>query len=66
MAYNQKEWLAKMDNAKSTEEITALIMELPDRGPAIPEDGPKFSTMEQETTSRPSTSTTRTAKTQAG
>ncbi|SFH58313.1 hypothetical protein SAMN05216299_12616 [Nitrosospira sp. Nsp14] len=66
MAYNQKEWLAKMDKATTGEEIGALIMELPIRGPAIPEDGPEFSTMEQQTTSRPSTSTTRTAKTQAG
>ena len=35
-----------MDKAQTTEEITALIMELPDRGPAITKDDPEFSTME--------------------
>jgi hypothetical protein len=30
MAYNKEEWMAKMDKAQTTEEITALIMELPD------------------------------------
>jgi hypothetical protein len=64
MAYNKKEWMAKP--ARTTEEIRARIMELPIRGPAITKDDPEFSTMEQQTTSRPSTSTTRTAKTKAG
>lgn len=66
MAYNQKEWLAKMDKATTGEEIGALIMELPARGPAITKDDPEFSTMEQQTTSRPLTSTTRSVKTKAG
>ena len=30
-----------MDKAQTTEEITALIMELPDRGPAITKDDPR-------------------------
>ena len=46
MAYSQKEWLAKP--ARTTEEIRAPIMELPDRGPAITKDDPEFSTMEQQ------------------
>jgi hypothetical protein len=33
-----------MDKAQTTEEITARIMELPDRGPAITKDDPEFST----------------------
>jgi len=55
-----------MDKAQTTEEITALIMELPDRGPAITKDDPEFSTTEQQTTSPPLTSTRRTAETMAG
>jgi hypothetical protein len=38
MAFNQKEWMAKMGKAQTTEEITALIMELPD-GPRESEEG---------------------------
>jgi hypothetical protein len=33
MAYNKKEWLAKMDKATTGEQIRALIMELPDGPP---------------------------------
>ncbi len=64
MAYNKKEWMAKP--ARTTEEITERIMELPIRGPAIMPDDSEFSIMEQQTTSRRSTSTTKTAKTKAG
>ena len=54
MAYNQKEWLEKMAKARGREEIHALIMELPDRGPVIPEDGHEFYTMERRRTSNSS------------
>ena len=54
MAYNQKEWLAKMDKAITGEEIRALIQELPDRAPAFPEDGHEFYTMERRQTSNSS------------
>ena len=64
MAYNKKEWMAKP--ARTTEEIRALIQELPDRGPAITKDDPEFSTMEQQTASRNSVSTIQTAKTTTG
>ena len=64
MAYNKKEWMAKP--ARTTEEIRERIMELPIRGPAITKDDPEFSTMGHRTTSQPSTSTVKTAKTKAG
>jgi hypothetical protein len=66
MAYNQKEWLARVDKATTDEEIHALVMELRDRGPTIPEDGPEFSITERRRKSKPSTSTTPEEKTLAG
>jgi hypothetical protein len=55
-----------MDKAQATEEITALIMELPDRGPAITRDDPEFYTMERRRTSNSSISTIPDEKTLAG
>jgi hypothetical protein len=66
MAYNQKERLAKMGKAKSTEEIRALIMELPDRGPAITEEEREFFTMERWRTSNSSIRTIPDGKTLTG
>jgi hypothetical protein len=33
MAFDNEDWMRRMGEAKSTEEITALIMELPDGPP---------------------------------
>lgn len=66
MAYNKEEWMAKMDKAQTTEEITALIMELPDRGPLMTPDDPDYFFMEPMLKYKPSTSTPRTAKPKSG
>jgi hypothetical protein len=66
MAYNQKEWLEKMAKARGREEIHAMIMELPDRGPAITEGERKFFTMERRQTSNSSIRTIPDEKTKDG
>jgi hypothetical protein len=66
MAYNKEEWMAKMDKAQTDEEITALIMELPNRGPPMPEGDPESLFMERRQTSRRLTSAIKTGKTPGG
>ena len=66
MAFNQKEWMEKMDKAKTGDEITALVMELPDRGPPMTPDDPDYFFVEPMLKYKPSTPTTRTTKTKDG
>jgi hypothetical protein len=66
MAFDREAWKEKLDRAQTTEEITAVIMELPDRGPPMTPDDPDYFFMEPMLKYEPSTPTTRTAKTKDG
>lgn len=63
MAFDEKEWMTKMDRAQMAEEIRAVVTELPDRGPPMTYDDPDYFFMEPVMTSEPSISTTKITKT---
>lgn len=63
MAFDQKDWERRMKTAHGQEELTALIMELPD---STSEEGHGSSTTEPATASIPLTSNTPIEKTLDG
>lgn len=68
MAFNQKDWEARLAKAQTQDEFTELIDELPQGdGHEMSEEAREFFTMEQRMISQHlTTSTTKTAKTSAG
>ncbi len=46
MAFDEKEWMTKMDRAQMAEEIRTVVTELPDRGPPMTYDDPDYFFME--------------------
>lgn len=42
MAFDEKEWMTKMDRAQMAEEIRAVVTKLPDRGPPMTYDDPDY------------------------
>jgi hypothetical protein len=66
MVFDEKDWMERMSKAQTDEEVTALIMELPDRGPPMSEDDPESLFMERQQTSRRLTSATKTGRIKAG
>lgn len=65
MAFDNEDWTRRLKLAKSTDEITAMIMELPDP-PETAEADPVSIFMAQRKNSRSSTSTTPNEKTKDG
>jgi hypothetical protein len=46
MAFDEEEWKKRMRAAKTGDELAAIVMELPDRGPPITPDHPDYFFME--------------------
>jgi hypothetical protein len=58
MAFDRKDWERRMEEAKTGDELAALMMELPDRGPPMTPDDPDYFFMELMLKYKPSTPTT--------
>ena len=66
MTFDRKDWERRMEEAKTGDELVALMMELPDRGPPMTPDDPDYFFMEPMLKFKPSTSTTRATKPKDG
>ncbi|SFU76823.1 hypothetical protein [Nitrosospira multiformis] len=66
MAFDWKDWERRMEEAKTGDEVAALMMELPDHGPPMTPDDPDYFFMEPMLKYKPSTLPTLTAKTKSG
>jgi hypothetical protein len=67
MAFDEQDWMDRMDNVKTDEELTALVMELPQRElHEMSEEERESFIMEQKIESEFLTYITRTAKTRGG
>ncbi|MBN8476049.1 hypothetical protein [Sulfuritalea sp.] len=66
MAWDEKAWIDRVNQATTGQELIDLAMEIPDDLPSIVPDDPVTITMEQQTNFMNSTSNTPTEKTPAG
>ena len=67
MAFNEQDWMDRMDKVKTDEELTALVMELPDRSlEEMSEEEREFVLMEQKIESEFLAHIAQTAKTKDG